>query len=456
MFPIINFPNKGVDLLRLRPVRALFLWRGFPYLFRGITLLVFVGLAVLAWGHYAPTGVNAKLYAKSNLATLLIWGIWWPGMVWTAVLFGRAWCMICPMELVSNLSERIARNLGIQQLTLRRWVTSGAIIVALYALIQFLVAGAHINRIPAYTSFFLLGLLSMAAITGLIFKDRAFCRGFCPVGLLLATYGRGGMLAVRPGSEKTCQSHSGKDCLAASNRSNPDARSCPSLLNPSKLNSNRDCLLCGQCIKSYQPNNMQLLLRRPFHNSNVWEQSASWPITIFVMLVSGFVTWELCAEWPKAEELFLMIPGLINQGLDISWLSGYLDALWAMVVFPLIIWSLMGSGVMALGKAANLGNAWRSIALPVAIIISAGHMSKGLAKFVSWVGFLPYALKEPSGIQTAMNISQGIFPKPHELLSLPTVAFVASILIGLSVFLAVRVTPTKKAIPSLELGEARR
>ena len=105
MFPIINFPNKGVDLLRLRPVRALFLWRGFPYLFRGITLLVFVGLAVLAWGHYAPTGVNAKLYAKSNLATLLIWGIWWPGMVWTAVLFGRAWCMICPMELVSNLSE---------------------------------------------------------------------------------------------------------------------------------------------------------------------------------------------------------------------------------------------------------------------------------------------------------------------------------------------------------------
>ena len=151
-----------------------------------------------------------------------------------------------------------------------------------------------------------------------------------------------------------------------------------------------------------------------------------------------------------------MIPGLINQGLDISWLSGYLDALWAMVVFPLIIWSLMGSGVMALGKAANLGNAWRSIALPVAIIISAGHMSKGLAKFVSWVGFLPYALKEPSGIQTAMNISQGIFPKPHELLSLPTVAFVASILIGLSVFLAVRVTPTKKAIPSLEPGEARR
>lgn len=82
------------------------------------------------------------------------------------------------------------------------------------------------------------------------------------------------------------------------------------------------------------------------------------------------------------------------------------------------------------------------MALPLAIIISVGHMSKGLAKFVSWVGFLPYALKESGGTQTAMGITQGILPKPHEFLSLPTVACVASILVGLGVFFASRVTKT--------------
>jgi len=29
--------------------------------------------------------------------------------------------------------------------------------------------------------------LAAAAVVGAIYKDRAFCRGFCPVGLLLGT-----------------------------------------------------------------------------------------------------------------------------------------------------------------------------------------------------------------------------------------------------------------------------
>jgi hypothetical protein len=53
---------------------------------------------------------------------------------------------------------------------------------------------------------------------------------------------------------------------------------------------------------------MRLLLRRPFHEKDTREPVASWPTTAFVMLVSGFVTWELCAEWPAAERTFMAIP----------------------------------------------------------------------------------------------------------------------------------------------------
>ncbi|MBI4581947.1 MAG: 4Fe-4S binding protein, partial [Planctomycetes bacterium] len=103
---------KGFDLLRLPGARALILWRGFPYIFQAAMLAVFLALAVIGWGRFAPPGVAQKLYAQTNLATLLIWGVWWPAMVWIAVLFGRAWCMACPLELVSNVSERIGRRLG--------------------------------------------------------------------------------------------------------------------------------------------------------------------------------------------------------------------------------------------------------------------------------------------------------------------------------------------------------
>jgi hypothetical protein len=197
---------------------------------------------------------------------------------------------------------------------------------------------------------FLLGLLAVALVTGLVFKDRAFCRGFCPVGQLLATYGRGGMLAIRAGSAENCGACTGKDRLLACNRNRLDARSCPSLLNPPKLNSNRDCLVCGQCIKSCQPDNMRLLLRRPFHPSDAREPLASWPTTLFVMLVSGFVTWELFAEWPKGEEVFLAVPHWVSTTVATPWLAGYLNGMWALVIVPLVIWIFMGGRPRVRGR----------------------------------------------------------------------------------------------------------
>ncbi len=133
-------------------------------------------------------------------------------MVWVAVFFGRSWCAICPLELVANITERFGRYVGFRQRALGRWLQSGFLILIFYALIQLLVAGAELHRIPAYTSIFLWSLLVMAAIIGFLYKDRAFCRGFCPVGLLLSAYGRGSMLAVRSAESSTCEACPGKEC----------------------------------------------------------------------------------------------------------------------------------------------------------------------------------------------------------------------------------------------------
>lgn len=100
--------SDGFDLLGIRPVRACIQWPGFPYVFQAVMLAIFTALALVGWGHFTPQGVDEKLYAKTNIVNLLIWGLWWPAMIWVAVLFGRAWCMICPLELVANLAERAA------------------------------------------------------------------------------------------------------------------------------------------------------------------------------------------------------------------------------------------------------------------------------------------------------------------------------------------------------------
>ena len=125
-----------------------------------------------------------------------------------------------------------------------RWLRAGWLILIGYALLQVLVPVIQIHRVPAYTSVFLWALLALALITGLAYRDRAFCRAFCPVAHLLRVYGRGGMLAVRPESADGCGDCAGKNCSASADRYKVDARSCPSLLNPAKLNDSTDCLIC--------------------------------------------------------------------------------------------------------------------------------------------------------------------------------------------------------------------
>ena len=137
--------SQGFNLLKLRPIRGLALWAGYPYVFQAMLLVVFLYLALLGWGLFPPEGVAGKLYAKTNLVNLLIWGLWWPAMVWLAVGFGRIWCAVCPLELVANGTERLGRAMGLKQRTLGVWLRSGALILVFYALIQMLVAGADLH-----------------------------------------------------------------------------------------------------------------------------------------------------------------------------------------------------------------------------------------------------------------------------------------------------------------------
>ncbi len=424
--------SGGFDLMRVRPIRALTFWSGFPYVFQALLLVALVGLMWMGWGVEAPSGVGAKLFAKAHLTTLVIWGLWWPLMVWAAVWLGRVWCAVCPLELLSHLTERSAHGLGLPLRRLPRWITSGTAIVALYALLQMWVAGAQLHRVPAATAWFLLGLLLLGIVPSLFFRDRAVCRGFCPVGQLLGTYGRGGMLAVRSDAAEVCGRCAEKECLAAARRHRWQGRSCPSLLNPPRLDNNHDCLVCAQCLKACGPANMRLLLRPPFSAQDRRPSASSWPTTVFVMMVSGFVLWELTTEWPSAERALLRVPAAIALWLGAGSLQGYVNGIWTLVVVPLLLWTGLFGVVRASGARASVADVWRRLALPAAIVVSAGHMAKALAKFVSWAPFLPWALGDPLGLR-AKTLST-----PPPLLGHAVVTSLGMTLVVLGFWLAFR------------------
>ena len=205
--------------------------------------------------------------------------------------------------------------------------------------------------------------------------------------------------------------------MLACNRERWQGRSCPSLLNPARVDSNRDCLVYWQCIEACQPDNMQLLLRSPFHPSDAREPLASWPVVLFVMLVSGFVTYELCTEWAAAKAAFLWVPQHVAPALGLAPGNGWLQGTWTLLVVPALLWLALGMVARTTGGEDSLPDAWRRLALPIAVVVAAGHVAKGLAKATSWGGFLPGALRDPAGTNTAHAISAGSRPQPAPLVS---------------------------------------
>jgi polyferredoxin len=102
-------------------------------------------------------------------------------MIAMALAFGRAWCTVCPMEMVNRIGDAVARRIGWPRARLGKLLRAGWFILAAYLALQLLVAGFSIHRVPHYTSIFLFVLIGGALMT--VFSDqRSFCRAFCPAG----------------------------------------------------------------------------------------------------------------------------------------------------------------------------------------------------------------------------------------------------------------------------------
>jgi hypothetical protein len=114
------------------------------------------------------------------------------------------------------------------------------------------------------------------------------------------------------------------------------------------------------------------------------------------------------------------------------------EGVWTLFVVPLIVWLILGAILLACKGASSLIAAWRRLALPAVVLIAAGQMCKGLAKFTSWVGFLPLAFQDPKGVDTAVGLSAKTIPQPASMLPMIVVSTIAVLLILTGAYFALR------------------
>lgn len=420
----MNLPQVRYDILSWNPIRWLLMSPAFPIVLQAIAFIGVVALAVNGLG-VGPgmTGDELLILRKTNLTTLVVWGLWWPAMIVVALFLGRAWCTVCPMEMINRLGDAIARRICWPRARLGGFLRAGWLIVVIYFVLQLLVAGFSIHRVPHYTSIFIFAILGAALVTGLLFSDpRSFCRAFCPAGALLLVYGRYTPLQLEARDPSVCDSCATKDCVRSQNRRRFDKRRCPSMLAPFRRKASDGCVLCLQCAKVC-----------PYGNMGFGLVTAAAPVSrkpilrpfeaAFVMIALGFVAHEVIGEVKWLDAIFHATSAWLNR-LVPSVSFGWMEALWFLGLFPLIAWSVISGIAYLMGHRGDLKSVLLAAATGVAPIVAVAHLAKAVAKVSSWGGFLPVSVGDPKGLDTfRATITDQTLSSPAELLGLSIVGW---------------------------------
>jgi polyferredoxin len=440
------------DVLAVRPVRALARQPLFPAALQALGVAAALFLIVNGWGiGLEHSDKEVMTLRKTNLTTLLVWGLWWPAMIATALVAGRAWCTVCPMELLNRVGFWLGRHAGLSRAGLGRWLRLGWMTVVAYLVLQVLVAGLSVHRVPHYTALMLVALGVLALAAGLVFKEeRSFCKTLCPAKALLGTYGRFTPLQLDVRDPGTCRGCESRDCVDAARRDRFDGRSCPSLAQPHARRPGDECVLCFQCAKSCPHENVGFGLVRDTAGSRRHQLLAPYQ-AVFVMFAAGFVAHEVFGEVKALDEHFHYVARKLHA-LAPEAHFGWFEALWFLVLMPAVLWLLTACLARLLGHRGSLRERLIAAATGAAPIVAIAHLAKAAAKVSSWGGFLPLALNDPAGANTLQGIADKSVATPAPLAGLSPLGWLMLILL---VLVAWRSRNWTKTATSEHLAAAR-
>lgn len=261
-----------INILQFDKIKAFFRSRLYPVGLQIMTALVFSLIFILAFiGSRSP---------DSNVVVLLVWAMWWPMLTISWFVGARIWCSVCPMGAVNDLLNRV----GKKKFKVPAFIRKNGIYLSAIGLgvIVWAEAASKMPYSPMATGMLLLSIAFFAVLSGIIYERRLWCRYLCPLGQLAAIFSGCSVIEWRSNSS-ICNS----TCTDNSCFKGDEANSgCPLYHGPFALNSNQNCILCGNCIKTCPNDSPALNLRVPGHE--LWSALKPEKVTtIFVPVILG-------------------------------------------------------------------------------------------------------------------------------------------------------------------------
>lgn len=272
------------NLLEIRWLDRFVRWKGFlPVLQIPVLILTFV-IMLLGFFDIQDGG--------RNLATKLTWVVWWPGIVFTFIVVGRLWCVVCPFGALNEGAAKWAKPKMMFPKALRSlWLATLFFVLLTWADEQL-----GIIRSPHMTAWLILLLALVSVGTGIVFQRRSFCRYLCPITGLQGLYSMASPIELRAVDRSLCGKGCNQDCYRGSEK----AAGCPMFEFPMTMDRNTYCNFCFECVKDCPKDNLVLRFRR--FGSDLWSSARRRLDETYLALamvgITTIVTAQMLSSWP--------------------------------------------------------------------------------------------------------------------------------------------------------------
>lgn len=378
-----------------------------------------VNLMVMLALVYFGLGVMDEAARYTNVTSFLVWVVWWPFIVVSALFAARLWCTMCHLRLTADAFDRFGLKLKVPRI-MKKYGTTIPIATTLgIFIVHSSVISYDIHHFAAYTAIFLVALMVYAAVIGLVFEKRSFCKYFCPLIGVMGNYTRFSPTELRSADLDQCKRCKDKECI----------KNCQNRLYMGTMDDEQgeSCLLCMRCVKHCPNSNIRFSFR-PFFRGLWQSPKRTVAGTFAVIVLLGVVIGEVGEEWALVDTYLLAVPGAIAEftGVERIFMTatggGFLiwEALWVFIVLPFLILSVGGVGAYLLSRKHKPLEYVRIYGLAFVPLILSLHLGKLATKFHDKVAFFPGAITDPDGLSTADGIAAGTLAEPAALISSAT------------------------------------